>query len=350
MSLPYAILGLLAEGPKSGYELVREFDYARSVIWPAPQNEIYRELAKLAKAGAIAAEEEPQGPRGRRRYRILEAGRRRLKDWLLKPEADFTLRYEPILRAVFFGRLEEDEVRRRLEADLPFYRRQVEVLEKAEAGSPAAFADDPRRHGRRQALGLYRSLADWSEAALARITVSDTDGGWDIRPAGGDDARLLAMLGAQVFLDTYATEGIGRALASHCAREFTEGRFLELLRGPRRAFFVAHGPEGAVGYAHLDLDGRTALADAGRQAELVQLYVSRHHARRGAGRALLARAAAHARTDGAGLLWLSAYHGNRAALAFYRRLGFADIGRLDFDLDGELHENRVLSLPLYPSS
>lgn len=166
MSLQYAVLGLLAEGSKSGYELVQEFDYDRSVIWPAPQNEIYRELAKMEKAGWIAAQGE-EGPRGRRRYRILAEGRRQLKSWLLDAGANYTLRYEPILRAVFFGALERSEMEQRLKADLPFYEQQVAVLEAAEKRSEKDFKKDPRRYGRRQAIKLYKALRDWSREALS---------------------------------------------------------------------------------------------------------------------------------------------------------------------------------------
>jgi len=169
MSLQLAILGLLSEGNKSGYELSKEFAYSQSVVWPAPQNEIYRELAKLVKAGHIEDDEEA-GPRGRRRYAITRKGRQELKRWLCETDADFTLRYEPVLRAVFFGAVGAEEKLGRLLKDLPFYEEQLGILRDAEKRHSASPEEpDPRRHGRRLAIGLYQAMRDWSLATEAEL-------------------------------------------------------------------------------------------------------------------------------------------------------------------------------------
>lgn len=165
MSLPYAILGLLGEKPMSGYELVQEFDVGKSVHWPAPQNEIYRELARLKEAGEIEVEE-TRGPRGRRRYRLLAAGKARLEAWLGDEETDFVLRYEPFLKAVFYSRLAPEKLRARVERDLAFFRGQLAIIKEAEARSEKRTDGDPRRYGRRQAMAFYRSMEAWCRATL----------------------------------------------------------------------------------------------------------------------------------------------------------------------------------------
>lgn len=165
MSLPYAILGLLGERPMSGYELVQEFDVRKSVMWPAPQNEIYRELAKLKKAGEIEEEKE-LGPRGRRRYRLLPPGKKRLEAWLADEETDFVMRYEPFLRAVFLSQLSPAKIRARVERDLEFFRQQLALIEEVDAKAETRTDGDPRRFGRRQALAFYRAMEAWSLETL----------------------------------------------------------------------------------------------------------------------------------------------------------------------------------------
>jgi len=98
MTLKFAILGLLAENPMSGFDLVGQFDVGLSVIWPAPQNEIYKILRALESEGAIRVAD--TGPRGRIVYAITPEGRTALTAWLREP-ADYTMRYEPMLKAVF---------------------------------------------------------------------------------------------------------------------------------------------------------------------------------------------------------------------------------------------------------
>ena len=73
MSLRYAALGLLAQHPGSGYDLLKRFEASMANVWPATQSQLYGELNKLADAGLIEVTD--VGPRGRKAYRVTEAGR-----------------------------------------------------------------------------------------------------------------------------------------------------------------------------------------------------------------------------------------------------------------------------------
>jgi len=159
MSLRKAILGLLSQAPMTGFDLVREFDVARSVIWPAPQNEVYRVLGALAQEGLI--EMHATGARNARSYAITEAGRERLLEWLAEP-SDYTLRYDPILKAVFLRGAPPALRRKRAAADLAFFREQLAKLEHGPHGPFVAQREDALH----MAIGLYRALADWAEAIV----------------------------------------------------------------------------------------------------------------------------------------------------------------------------------------
>lgn len=164
MSLRHALLGLLSERPMSGFDLIREFDVARSVIWPAPQNEVYRILARLAGEGLIA--DQAAGPRGRRSYAITQAGRAALARWLEAP-TDYTLRYDPVLKAAFLADAPPKVRRARAEADLAFFEEQVRILATLEAGRHGRPDEpDPRGDVRHMALGFYTALADWCRGVL----------------------------------------------------------------------------------------------------------------------------------------------------------------------------------------
>ena len=83
MSLRYALLGLLAEEPASGYDLTRKFEVLRRYAWHAQSSQIYPELSQLSSAGLVSVVE--RGPRGRQTYAITEAGRAQLREWLRHP-------------------------------------------------------------------------------------------------------------------------------------------------------------------------------------------------------------------------------------------------------------------------
>jgi PadR family transcriptional regulator, regulatory protein AphA len=162
MSLRSAILGLLSQRPMTGFDLIREFDVSRSVIWPAPQNEVYRVLGAMAEEGAIEAESE--GARNARTYAITAAGRAQLLTWL-SAESDYSLRYEPILKAVFLRDAPAKLRRSRAEADLKFFNEQLATLE-AIAANPAR--DHRRSDALTMAINFYRGMRDWAEAVLDR--------------------------------------------------------------------------------------------------------------------------------------------------------------------------------------
>ena len=77
MSLRHAVLGLLAHGPASGYDLLGTFQGSLANVWPATQSQLYGELNRLADAGLITVAAE--GPRGRKEYALTEAGMAELK-------------------------------------------------------------------------------------------------------------------------------------------------------------------------------------------------------------------------------------------------------------------------------
>src|ERR1700674_1502244 len=86
MSLRHALLGLLVEGPASGYDLLKVFDSSLVFVWPATQSQLYGELNRLADDGLIAVSH--QGPRGRKDYTITDQGRAELEHWILDVEPD----------------------------------------------------------------------------------------------------------------------------------------------------------------------------------------------------------------------------------------------------------------------
>lgn len=119
MSLRHAVLGLLAEKPASGYDLLRQFDYSLTNVWPATQSQVYAELAKLADGGLVTVGAE--GSRGRKEYEITDAGRAELRHWLLEESPQRTRRSDLLLRVFFLGTVSPAEAK-------AFFERGVEYM------------------------------------------------------------------------------------------------------------------------------------------------------------------------------------------------------------------------------
>ena len=114
MSLRHAALGLLAQHPGSGYDLLKKFQESMANVWPATQSQLYGELGKLAEAGLIKVSD--VGPRGRKEYAITDAGRAELLRWMTTPQDDPAFRSAPLLRVFLLDQLTAAEAREYLQS------------------------------------------------------------------------------------------------------------------------------------------------------------------------------------------------------------------------------------------
>lgn len=89
---PYVLLGLLALGPRHGYDLKHTYDSRLPLAKPVPFGQVYATLDRLARDGFVttAVTERAGGP-DRTSYQLTEAGRRRLEEWLdaVEPPAPY---------------------------------------------------------------------------------------------------------------------------------------------------------------------------------------------------------------------------------------------------------------------
>lgn len=165
----------------------------------------------------------------------------------------------------------------------------------------------------------------------------------ELRRGEPADAATIAALALQVFLDTYATEGVRPDLAREAFRAYSEQAFLPRLRDPDRSFVLAGTPAGLLGFAELHASVREAPIAGFSGCELVRLYVQPRAQRSGLGTALLQHAQALALAAGASHLWLTVWVGNERARAFYQAKGYTDVGATVHAFEGRTYENRVVT-------
>jgi diamine N-acetyltransferase len=163
------------------------------------------------------------------------------------------------------------------------------------------------------------------------------------RVASAPDAITISALSIQVFLDTYATEGIRPDLALEAHAEYSVDAFAQRLAQPHRRFMLAEKGDGLLGFAEVLLTSVPSPAQGFAGAELVRLYVQPAAQRMGVGRALLARAEQLVRAENTACVWLTAWEGNDNARAFYARVGYADVGATTYSFQGQTYPNRVFA-------
>jgi DNA-binding PadR family transcriptional regulator len=169
VSLRIAALGLLAQQPGSGYDLLRHFEKSMANVWPATQSQLYGELNKLADAGLIEVSD--IGPRGRKEYRITDAGRAELRRWIVTSDDDPPFRNAGLLRVFLLGEIPRDQARKHVTAMAEEAEREVRRLEELrdsfnwKEGDGAFFGRAALEYGLRK-----RAMeADWANWLVKEI-------------------------------------------------------------------------------------------------------------------------------------------------------------------------------------
>ncbi len=159
MSLKFAVLGLIALKPASGYDIKRTIDRSINFIWNVTGPQIYTTLRALREAGHIASEDVAQkGKPDKQVHRITPAGAKALRSFSNAPIRASVTRDEVLLRLFFGNFAEPATVMRELEAYLARIRHERAYMEATEARVEAH--PGPRHDARRfQLLSLRLKVA-----------------------------------------------------------------------------------------------------------------------------------------------------------------------------------------------
>jgi DNA-binding PadR family transcriptional regulator len=171
MSLRYAVLGLLARRPSTGYELTQTFDRSLRTSWHARHSQIYPELAKLE--GADLVEVVGRGARRSKTYGITAAGRAELRRWLVDAEPDRSQRSESGLRLFLTPLLDQADRQATYQRDLAHVEQELSALEEVQAAMRNAA--EPEVFAPQVELGIRANnvLRDWLHEQI-KASIADT--------------------------------------------------------------------------------------------------------------------------------------------------------------------------------
>jgi DNA-binding PadR family transcriptional regulator len=161
------ILGLLANKPRSGYDIKAVVDRSTRFFWAASYGQIYPELRRLEEGGLIEGEDAPSGGRSRRVYTLTAGGRQALVDWLLGSTVTIELRDESLLRLFFADALPREQALMLLEGRKRGHEQYLEVLRAIDAipGTDPDFVDLVLRWG----IEFNEWGVSWCERQLKRL-------------------------------------------------------------------------------------------------------------------------------------------------------------------------------------
>jgi DNA-binding PadR family transcriptional regulator len=167
MIVRHALLALLSEGPKYGFQLAQEFEAGTGEMWPLNTGQVYSTLQRLERDGLVESDDGADDGT-QKGFHITDAGREELDDWLhTPPDTSSPPRDELVIKVLVALRIPGVDAA----ALAQLYRRHViQAMQQYTRLKEAAAEDD---------LGLllvadaeiYRleAVIRWLDAADARI-------------------------------------------------------------------------------------------------------------------------------------------------------------------------------------
>lgn len=167
-----------------------------------------------------------------------------------------------------------------------------------------------------------------------------------IRSALPADAFALSELGRRTFAEAFGADNSPEDLRQFLDSTYQPDIQHRELLDPALAYLVAESDGELVGFALLRRNKASPYVTDPTAIEVQRFYVDRSFQGTGLAQGLMAACVAHATTLEAGTLFLGVWEQNPRAISFYRRQGFAEVGRQIFQVGSDPQHDLVLARPI----
>jgi len=162
MDVKTVCLGMLTDGPASGYDLKKHFESSFGHFFAAGYGSIYPALSSLSKQGLVSCEEIPQeGKPDRKVYQITQEGTEFLLGALKNPSPCHKIRSEFLATMCFAHLMQQDDIETVLDNRLAEIAQYQQIFRQFEEDS---MSDWPE--GMKFVLGFGKALASAMETYI----------------------------------------------------------------------------------------------------------------------------------------------------------------------------------------
>jgi DNA-binding PadR family transcriptional regulator/pimeloyl-ACP methyl ester carboxylesterase len=167
----YAVLGLIAFGERSGYDLARGAERSVGAMWAPSRSQIYKVLPRLVELGCARARAVEQETRpDKALYAITRRGRDVLRAWVAEVEEEPSGGGAVFLMKIFFGWAAEPDA---AIAQLDAYERHLRARLAGFEATAAGLAEDEPVHSRlalEHATARIGATLAWAARARVQLT------------------------------------------------------------------------------------------------------------------------------------------------------------------------------------
>ena len=154
-----ALLGLLRDGPQTGYALAQRAQSELGEFWTVTRSQVYRELSAMAERGLVAVG--TAGARDARPFSLTDDGRAAFDDWLHSDLGSDVVRIPLLLRLAFVDALQPERLRELVEGQRASHAARLAEYERIDREARAAGATERDLTTLSFGLAYERAVVAW---------------------------------------------------------------------------------------------------------------------------------------------------------------------------------------------
>lgn len=173
---PYALLGLITAGYRTGYDIKQMIDRSLNHFWKISYGQIYPSLKHLTETGWVTAEASAQENKPDiKEYRITKEGQEALQTWLEEPIKEIAAEKNEFLLKIFFSKQQDRlstaekvrEYQQKLKERYDAYRAiEQSIISCKDNSRDSEYWLFTLDYGKRST----RAGIEWCEATISRLT------------------------------------------------------------------------------------------------------------------------------------------------------------------------------------
>lgn len=157
-----------------------------------------------------------------------------------------------------------------------------------------------------------------------------------------DQLTDLQVISRETFSDTFGKDNTPEDLEQYLSDAYSIEQLTSELQQPTTAFYFIYIENQVAGYLKLNW-GETQSEDYGSDSlEVERIYISPNFKRLGLGTELINQVSITAQQQQKNTIWLGVWENNQAALHFYKKLGFHEIGEHLFQLGSDQQRDIIM--------
>lgn len=163
-----------------------------------------------------------------------------------------------------------------------------------------------------------------------------------IRRVKSTDLKNLVVLNQQVWISTYATEGLIEEFSSYVLSEYSVENVRKSITDISKLILIATINDCVVGCSEILLSPKSPSSMVEPCPEISSLYVLERFQGNGIGKQLLTECLKEIGQLNYNKVWLTVYYKNQKAIEFYASQNFTHIGDTDFLLGTNKYKNYIM--------